>query len=82
MDGINGRHALITGTGIGAAIAHPLAKVGARVPLVGRRMAPLEALAAGRLITPDEVAETLPWLCLPASRSTTGQAIMIAGGEV
>lgn len=36
----------------------------------------------GRLITPEEVAETVLWLCLPASRSITGQAIMVAGGEV
>ena len=36
----------------------------------------------GRLITPEEVAETVLWLCLPASRSITGQAIIVAGGEV
>ena len=36
----------------------------------------------GRLIDPAEVAEAVVWLCLPASRSVTGQAIMVAGGEV
>jgi len=36
----------------------------------------------GRLIDPAEVAEAVLWLCLPASRSVTGQAIMVAGGEV
>ncbi|WP_439468658.1 SDR family NAD(P)-dependent oxidoreductase [Blastomonas fulva] len=36
----------------------------------------------GRLIDPAEVAEAALWLCLPASRSVTGQAIMVAGGEV
>jgi len=36
----------------------------------------------GRLITPDEIAETVIWLCSPAARSVTGQAITIAGGEV
>lgn len=36
----------------------------------------------GRLIDPDEVAEAVLWLCLPASRSVTGQALMVAGGEV
>ncbi len=35
-----------------------------------------------RLIEPAEVAEAVLWLCLPASRSVTGQAVMIAGGEV
>ncbi len=36
----------------------------------------------GRLIDPDEVAQAVLWLCAPASRSVTGQTIMIAGGEV
>jgi NAD(P)-dependent dehydrogenase (short-subunit alcohol dehydrogenase family) len=44
------------------------------------------ALAAsnpqGRVITPEEVAETVLWLASPAARSITGQAIAIAGGEV
>jgi NAD(P)-dependent dehydrogenase (short-subunit alcohol dehydrogenase family) len=35
-----------------------------------------------RLIDPVEVAEAVLWLCLPASRSVTGQAVMVAGGEV
>jgi NAD(P)-dependent dehydrogenase (short-subunit alcohol dehydrogenase family) len=45
-----------------------------------------DALAAtnplGRLITPDEVAATVSWLCLPESAAITGQAIAIAGGEL
>jgi NAD(P)-dependent dehydrogenase (short-subunit alcohol dehydrogenase family) len=36
----------------------------------------------GRLVTPDEVASAVLWLCLPESRSMTGQAITVAGGEV
>ena len=36
----------------------------------------------GRLVTPDEVAATVLWLCLPESGSITGQAIAVAGGEV
>lgn len=44
------------------------------------------ALAAtnpqGRLVTPDEVADTVLWLASPAAHSITGQAIVIAGGEV
>lgn len=35
-----------------------------------------------RLVTPDEVASTVAWLCLPESQSINGQAIAIAGGEV
>lgn len=35
-----------------------------------------------RLVTPQEVADTVLWLCLPASHSVTGQSIAVAGGEV
>ena len=36
----------------------------------------------GRLIKPEEIAETVVWLCSPNSASITGQAIAVAGGEV
>jgi len=36
----------------------------------------------GRLIRPEEVAETAMWLCHPNSASITGQAIAVAGGEL
>lgn len=36
----------------------------------------------GRLIQPEEVAETVAWLALPASASVNGQAIAVDGGEV
>ena len=36
----------------------------------------------GRLVEPDEVATTVLWLCDENSKSITGQAIAIAGGEV
>ena len=36
----------------------------------------------GRLVTPEEVAAAVGWLCLPESGSITGQAIAIAGGEL
>jgi NAD(P)-dependent dehydrogenase (short-subunit alcohol dehydrogenase family) len=36
----------------------------------------------GRLVTPQEVADTVLWLCLPGSQSVTGQSIAVAGGEV
>lgn len=36
----------------------------------------------GRLVQPDEVADTVAWLCGPAAQSINGQAIAVAGGEV
>jgi NAD(P)-dependent dehydrogenase (short-subunit alcohol dehydrogenase family) len=36
----------------------------------------------GRFIGPEEVAETVLWLCTPGARSITGQAISLSGGEV
>jgi NAD(P)-dependent dehydrogenase (short-subunit alcohol dehydrogenase family) len=36
----------------------------------------------GRLVTPEEVAAAVLWLCLPESGSINGQAIAVAGGEV
>ena len=36
----------------------------------------------GRMVTPEEVAETVAWICLPSSSSITGQAIVVAGGSV
>lgn len=36
----------------------------------------------GRLIDPSEVAGTVLWLLSDAARSVTGQAIVVAGGEV
>lgn len=36
----------------------------------------------GRLVKPEEVAETVGWLCLPASAAITGQSIVVAGGEL
>ena len=36
----------------------------------------------GRLVTPEEVAHTVLWLCLPAAQSINGQSVAVAGGEV
>ncbi|AKI00113.1 dehydrogenase of unknown specificity, short-chain alcohol dehydrogenase like [Hoeflea sp. IMCC20628] len=35
----------------------------------------------GRFIQPDEIAETVIWLCSDAAASMTGQAISLSGGE-
>jgi NAD(P)-dependent dehydrogenase (short-subunit alcohol dehydrogenase family) len=36
----------------------------------------------GRLVTPTEVAAAIAFLCLPGSGAVTGQAVVVAGGEV
>jgi 3-hydroxybutyrate dehydrogenase len=36
----------------------------------------------GRLVTPDEVADTVLWLCGEGAGAVTGQAVAVAGGEV
>jgi len=36
----------------------------------------------GRLITPNEVADTVMWLCGEGASAVTGQAIVVAGGEI
>jgi len=45
-----------------------------------------EALAAtnpmGRLVAPGEVADAVRWLASPGAAAITGQAIIVAGGEV
>ena len=35
-----------------------------------------------RVIQPEEIAQTVLWLCLPAAGSITGQSIVVAGGEI
>lgn len=36
----------------------------------------------GRLVQPEQVADSVAWLCHPGSGAITGQAIVVAGGEV
>jgi NAD(P)-dependent dehydrogenase (short-subunit alcohol dehydrogenase family) len=35
----------------------------------------------GRFVKPEEVADTVLWLCTPAAQAVTGQAISVSGGE-
>ena len=42
----------------------------------------VQANPQGRLVDPDEIAHTALWLADKRSRSITGQAIAVAGGEV
>jgi NAD(P)-dependent dehydrogenase (short-subunit alcohol dehydrogenase family) len=35
-----------------------------------------------RLVTPQEVADAVGWLCSPGASAITGQSIAVAGGEV
>jgi len=62
------------------AVANIVAKTG-RTPQDAR----LELAAHNpqqRLVQPEEVANAVLWLCLPGSEAITGQAIVVAGGEV
>ena len=61
--------------------------VGATVEKAGRTADEARAALAagnpqGRLITPDEVAETIVWLCGDGASGVNGAAITVAGGEL
>jgi 3-hydroxybutyrate dehydrogenase len=36
----------------------------------------------GRLVTPEDVANAVVWLCVPGSESMTGQSVAVGGGEL
>ena len=67
MDGLRGRHALVTGggSGIGRAIAEGLREAGAAVTVTGRRRRPLEAVPG----------------CLPIVMDVAEEASVVAGVE-
>ena len=78
MGWATGRHALITGggTGMGAAAARMLAKEGAKLSLLGRRMEPLQAIAAetgGTPITCDITDRAAMETAFAAARQAHGR---------
>ena len=65
---------------VGEAVARIEAKTGRSTEEARAELARFNP--QGRLVTADEVAQAVLWLCLPESGSITGQAIAVAGGEV
>lgn len=62
------------------AVANIVDKTGMTADEACARLA--ERNPQGRLVQPEEVAETVAWLALPASASVNGQSIAVDGGEV
>ncbi|SOE35562.1 SDR family NAD(P)-dependent oxidoreductase [Delftia acidovorans] len=62
------------------AVANIVDKTGMTTDEARARLA--ERNPQGRLVQPEEVAETVAWLALPASASVNGQSIAVDGGEV
>jgi NAD(P)-dependent dehydrogenase (short-subunit alcohol dehydrogenase family) len=77
-------HALITGggTGIGAAIAHALAATGHRITLMGRRAAPLEAVAAELAAAGHDAGHVVGDVTDPASLEAAFAAARAARGAL
>ncbi|MCW0038376.1 SDR family oxidoreductase, partial [Acinetobacter baumannii] len=62
------------------AVANIVDKTGMTADEARARLA--ERNPQGRLVQPEEVAETVAWLALPASAAVNGQSIAVDGGEV
>jgi NAD(P)-dependent dehydrogenase (short-subunit alcohol dehydrogenase family) len=62
------------------AVANIVAKTGRTVEQAQAELASRNPQK--RLVRPEEVANTVAWLCLPGSEAITGQAIAVAGGEL
>ncbi len=65
---------------IDRAVAGIAAKTGRSADTTRQDLA--KANPQGRLVLPEEVADTVLWLALPSASAITGQAIVVAGGEV
>ncbi|WP_280192749.1 SDR family NAD(P)-dependent oxidoreductase [Delftia sp. PS-11] len=63
-----------------SAVANIVGKTGMSADQARAKLA--ERNPQGRLVQPEEVAQAVAWLALPASASVHGQAIAVDGGEV
>ncbi|WP_159348455.1 SDR family NAD(P)-dependent oxidoreductase [Roseomonas harenae] len=79
MDGITGRHAIVTGggTGIGLAVAGALTRAGARVTAVGRREAPLRAAVDAGQAAGFELADVTQEGAFAAALARRGAAAIL-----
>jgi NAD(P)-dependent dehydrogenase (short-subunit alcohol dehydrogenase family) len=79
MDGITGRHAIVTGggTGIGLAVAAALTRAGARVTVIGRREAPLRAALDAGQAAGFELADVTQEGAFPAALARCGTAAIL-----
>jgi NAD(P)-dependent dehydrogenase (short-subunit alcohol dehydrogenase family) len=65
---------------VARAVATIVAKTGRSVDAARAELAKTNPM--GRLVTPQEVAGAASYLCLPGAGAITGQAVVVAGGEV
>ena len=80
--GLKDKVALITGAnnpqGIGAATALAFAREGAKVVLVYKK---LPLIPMGKLIQPEDIAQTILFLASRQAGMLTGQVIKVSGGH-
>jgi NAD(P)-dependent dehydrogenase (short-subunit alcohol dehydrogenase family) len=53
-----------------------------QIELAAARRQALDAVPLKRILQPDEIGETVAWLCSPGAAGVTGQAITHCGGQV
>ena len=70
-----------TDTDMAAAAVDNLTRALGKTPDEARGMI-TRAIPRGSLILPEEVASAVGWLCSPGASGITGQAVVVAGGEL